>query len=420
VICKRRGQYPFRIASLLQCYAFVLAMSIATFARPVIMNPVEQSITVKLLVDSTVASCTDWQKEMVRMFDRVNRIFRDRMPLVFRIDTMAVWQASQSGSYHDMLLGDCLIREQPKGGADVVVYMGMNGNPPSMIAMLTLYELGYAYVQPMIDVSMKKIDQESYLSLVHGLAHLFGAVHCYYDGKITTVMNPFIHDGTIINPVSKRKRLPPRFHQGNEVIMTALSRRPFKEDGWDTVYLKTIKATYGKIKNKYNPWRIDSPYLLSGYEDDAFHEGNLLLYLGSWASLCGRHQEAMKYYDSLEILWKAVKNCCVSGPDPGKNRLCNICGYNQASIEEWYSLQVFYLGIRRVMVDLRAGEIRHADSLFTALVNGIPAQLAVLKDKYRNGYIFHARRYGLKTRISISGEESPKAGRPDTIPPSSY
>jgi hypothetical protein len=381
------------------------------------MHPDERSIIIKLLVDSTVASCTDWQKEMILMIDRVNRVFHNRVPLVFRVDAMTVWQASQSGSYHDMLLGDCLIREQPKGSADVVVYMGMNGNPPSMIAMMTLYELGYVYVRPIIDVPAKKFDRESYIPLMHGLAHLFGAVHCYYNGTITTVMNPFIHDGNIIDPVPKRRRLPPQFHHGNKAIMMALSKRPFSEDGWDTARLKTIEATYGKIKNKYNPWSIDSLHRLSGYENDAFHEGNLLLYLGSWASLCGRHQEAMNYYDSLEILWKVLKRACEIGPDPGKSRLCNVCGYNQASIEEWYSLQMFYLGIRRVMVDLRAGDIRHADSLFIVLVNGIPAQLTVLKDKYRNGYIFHARRYGLKTRINVSEEGTPDTGRPDTLPP---
>ena len=177
------------------------------------------------------------------------------------------------------------------------------------------------------------------------------------------LMNHYVHEGMIGTCTAAGG---PHFHKGNETIMAALSRRPFDEKAWSAADWPAIKAVYDSVRSAYNQWSIDRDGKMAGYENDAFHEGNQFLYLSSWASLCGKHGEALGYLDSLENLYRAVKTTCIRRGIVGKTRLCKVCGYDAADAANWFDLQMFYLSIRRAMLNLRGGDAAKADSCYAA------------------------------------------------------
>jgi hypothetical protein len=229
--------------------------------------------------------------------------------------------------------------------------------------------------------------------LVHAFAHMLGAVHCYYNHDNITVMNPFVHDGLVDEPKSDGAADKERFHPGNQKIMRTMARRPFTEQLWDTSQWEPIRTVYDDVRKKYNAWEIDENGEIAGYESDAFHEGNLLLYLSSWSSLCGRPRDALAYLDSLTMLLTAIRKTCDHEGIIGRTRLCSICGFDDRSTATWLALQMFYIGTRRSMVLLRKSDTAAADSCFRKTIAAVPDQLAALKDKYLAGYRLYRTMY---------------------------
>jgi hypothetical protein len=222
---------------------------------------------------------------------------------------------------------------------------------------------------------------------------MFGAAHCYFNRENITVMNPFVHDGIIMEPKNTDAPRGPVFHKGNMILMKGLSRRPFEETAWNKGEWPKIQRLYEKIREDYNPWRISRDGELSEYDNDAFHEGNLLLYLSSWASLSGYPDKANAYLDSLLFLYEAVTNECVREGIVGKTRICAQCGYDAGEVSNWLALQKFHIGMRRAILLLRKGDSTGANACFTVAMGKIPDQLAIMKDKYSNGYSFYKERY---------------------------
>jgi hypothetical protein len=352
-----------------------------------------RTVHVRVVVDPETASREHWQKTIGDLFEKADRVLQSWAKVALQVDTMEVRDIETTASHDSLPLGDCLIKEQAAGSSDIVVYFGKTGIPPTLIAGMPLYELGYAFIQMPAENNKKSVDQKTYYSLIHWLGHMLGAVHCYYNKENVTVMNPFIHDGAINESGREDKPSQPIFHEGNAKIMTVLSRRPFEEGQWDSSRWQPIKRVYEQVRDRYNPWKIDETGGLTGYESDAFHEGNLLLYQSSWASLCGMHAEALSCLDSLEVLYKAIQKTCIKEGVVGKTRLCTICGYASGDITNWFELQKFYIGLRRAIVLLRAGSQSRADACFSAAMDSLPQQLASVKDKFDACYRFYKERY---------------------------
>ena len=351
-----------------------------------------RTVHIKAVVDPAIAADPAWRTSITGLFDKTNAVFRQWAGISFAIDTLYAWDIEKSASWSQLLMGDCLVNEISKGESDIVVYFSPTSNPPAMIAGMTLYELGYACIQVTTDGVAQGFDRKTYFSLVHWLAHIFGAVHCYFNGHTVTIMNPFIHDGQVIESSEPRK---PVIHRGNRTIMAALAERPFREDQWISALWPPIKQVYDYMRNTNNRWRIAENGEVAGYERDAFHEGNLMLYLSSWASLCGMPREALLYLDSLDLLADAIHKTCSGAEDIANTRICTMCAHDTSQVADWFALQKFYLGMRRCMVLLRSRDTGRADSCFTATMShNFPYQLEPVKEKYANGYRMYARRYG--------------------------
>ena len=355
-----------------------------------------RTVHVKVLVDPDLAPNASWKTAVLDLFDKSSRTMQAWTNVTLQVDTMGLWDIEKAPSYKDLLLGDCLIKEQPKGNHDILVYIGTTGSQPNITAAMTLYELGYAFIQQPAEFNAKAIDPKTFQSLVHWLAHMFGAVHCYFDKNNITIMNPFIHDGTMLDVNDDCMGMEPKIHRGNEQIMRALAKRPFVERTWEARRWGPIRRTYEQVRREYNPWRIDEYGEVANYRSDAFHEGNLFLYLSSWASLCGMPNRALEYLDSADQLGLAMKKTCIKEGIAGTTRLCSICGYDTTSIITWFETRKFNLEMRRSMIYLRAGAISRADSSFDIAMARIPPQLAILKDKYANGHAFYKTRYAGK------------------------
>lgn len=352
-----------------------------------------RTVHVKIVVDPSFSTTPQWQAMVHALVEKTNHVMEKCAGIALQIDTMCVWDMQNAPSYPDLLVGDCLVKEQPKGKSDIVVYFTRMGNPPALISGMTLYELGYAYIQQPTTTNPAHIDDKTVYSLVHWLGHLFGAAHCYYNRENITVMNPFVHDGIIMEPIGPDAAQGPEFHKGNMLLMKGLSWRPFEEKGWNKNEWPKIKRLYEKIHNSYNHWEINRDGDLHNYDGDAFHEGNLLLYQSSWASLCGFPDKASRYLDSLDFLYRAITNECVREGVVGKTRICAQCGYEKSEASNWLEQQKFHIEMRRAVIFLRKGDSVSANNCFAAAINKLPDQLAMMKDKYSNGYAFYKERY---------------------------
>jgi hypothetical protein len=355
-------------------------------------------VHVKVVADPAIASSPEWQASIANLFENASRVFRSSAGVMFKIDTMYVWDVEKAPSYGDMLLGDCLVKELPKGTSDIVVYFSTSGSPPSLIAAMTLYELGYAYIQQITPSAAAGEDMRTYHSLIHWLAHMFGAVHCYLNKENVTVMNPFVHDGIVVGGGEKGERSEPKFHKGNLAIINALSRRPFGEKEWNAGYWPSIKKAYERTRRTYNPWKIGDDGEIAGYQSDAFHEGNMMLYLSSWAALCGKYGEASLYLDSLDLVVNAIQKICVRQGIVGRTRLCAVCGFDDTTTSAWLDLQQFHIRMRRALIDLRAGDVPAADSCFDAAIKRLPPSLVSVNNQYANAYRFYRDRYTDRAR----------------------
>jgi len=381
-----------------RCFSFFRLMVIAAIcfacacASPLRNNGPCCTVHIKAIVDPAIASDPAWRTSITGLFEKASTVFQSWAGISFTIDTLYSRDIEQMPSYGQLLMGDCLVSEIAKGPSDIVVYFSPTSNPPAMIAGMTLYELGYAYIQVTTNGAAQGFDRKTYFSLVHWLAHMFGAVHCYFNGRTVTIMNPFIHDGQVLESTEPER---PGIHRGNRTIMTSLSERPFREDQWTSALWPPIKQVYDEMRNTYNRWRIVENGEVVGYERDAFHEGNLMLYLSSWASLCGMPSEALLYLDSLDLLVDAIQKTCSGVEDITNTRICTMCAHDTAQVADWFALQKFYLGMRRCMVLLRSRDTGRADSCFNATMShNFPAQLESVKEKYANGYRLYAGRSG--------------------------
>lgn len=352
-----------------------------------------RTVHVKVVVDPSFSTTPQWQAIVTALFEKTNHVMQECAGIFLVVDTMCVWDIQNAPSHIDLLVGDCLVKEQPKSKNDVVIYFTRMGNPPALISGMTLYELGYAFFQQPTTTNPAYIDDKTIFSMVHWLGHMFGAAHCYFNRANITVMNPFVHEGIIMESAAADALYEPQFHKGNMVLMKGLSRRPFEETAWTKGEWPMIKQLYEKIHNTYNRWKINPNGELSDYDDDAFHEGNLLLYLSTWASLCGYPDKALFYLDSLTVLYDAVKSECVRKGIVGKTRICAQCGYDADEASNWLDQQKFHIGMRRAIILLRKGDTTSANACFAAVMSKIPDQLAIMKDKYINGYSFYKERY---------------------------
>jgi hypothetical protein len=352
-----------------------------------------RTLHVKVVVNPSFSSTPQWQAIVFALFEKTNNVMREGAGIVLQIDTMCVWDIQNVPSHRDLLVGDCLVKEQPRGKSDIVLYFTRIGNPPALISAMTLYELGYAYIQQPTTMNPAHIDDKTVYSLVHWLGHLFGAAHCYFNRENVTVMNPFVHDGIIMEPKTSDALQGPEFHKGNLLLMQGLSWRPFEEKEWSKNEWPKIKRLYERIHHTYNHWKISPDGELSTYENDAFHEGNLLLYLSSWASLCGYPDKANAYLDTLSLLYGAITSKCMHEGVIGKTRICAQCGYEASEASSWLEQQNFHIAMRRAVILLRKGDSTGADRCFADAIKKIPDQLAIMKDKYSNGYSFYKERY---------------------------
>jgi hypothetical protein len=352
-----------------------------------------RTVHVKVVVDPSFSTTAEWRAIVTALFEKADHTLQECAGVKLLVDSMIIWDMESAPSHTDLLIGDCLVKEQPRGSSDIVVYFARMGNPPALISGMTLYELGYAYLQQPTTMNPAHIDEKAVSSLVHWLGHMFGAAHCYFDKEKITVMNPFVHDGIIMTSKDTDAPMAPVFHKGNTGLMRCLSHRPFEEKEWNRKLWPKIKQVYEKVHNDYNPWTIDRDGEIRNYEKDAFHEGNLILYLSSWASLCGYPDVAIRYLDSLVFLYTAVTNKCVREGVVGKTRICVQCGYGKDEASNWLEQQKFFIGMRRAVILLRKGDSTTANACFAAAIKGIPDQLAMMKDKYSNGYSFYKERY---------------------------
>ena len=346
---------------------------------------------VKIVASPGIAAFPSWQDSISRLASEVSCVLQANAGVSLRVDTMVVWDAERAASYSQLLMEDCLVKEVPKDGSDIVVYISESGNTPSLVAGMTLYELGYAQVPLRMAAG---VSGEPTYALTHWIAHMFGAVHCYYNKDNPTVMNPFIHDGMVAQSNAHAPRRTPKFHRGNVTIMRSMRDRPFDERQWldNGTTWPRIQQTYNDVRHRYNQWSLNGDGELTDYQDDAFHEGNLLLYLSTWASLCGEHDLAVRYLDSVGIVSAAVQETCHKQGGTGNSRLCNVCGFEDSTATQWLKLQRFYLGMRRCIVELRAGNVSVADSCFEATTASLPEQMGPLREKVGNGYQFYRAR----------------------------
>jgi hypothetical protein len=386
----RRHNSVVSLCIWLTFVACLIIVPVIRCAAPLREVAVSRTVHIKIVVDPSIATHPDWQRSMTAVFDSAGSIMNAWAHLAFTIDTFAVWESGKAASHDSLFAGDCLVKEVPKGKSDIVVCFDSWGTSPPLIEELLRYEQGYVCLHMPPSGRNAGIDIRAMHAVVHELAHVFGAVHCYNDSNAVTLMNPFVSEGKRFEGDTDREI---KFHKGNGLIMTALSQRPFTDAGWDRAMWPPIKKVYDDVSGRFNQSCIDESGELVHYESDAFHEGNLLMYCASWASLCGLPDTALACLDSLAALYRAIKITCIREGIIGKTRLCRVCGYDSSDVSHWLELRLFYLKMRKTMVYLRAGELLQADSCMQEAMKNLPLSLEPVREKYSAGFRFYRERF---------------------------
>jgi hypothetical protein len=267
-----------------------------------------------------------WQNNVTNLMRAAGSFYRSCANLDFVVDTMMVWDIKASPKHESVSEDVYLMKEVPKGGADVVVYFSKRVSHQTAPWFL----LGFSHVQfgylTVTETNWNKTEggREGYLlayhTLVHELAHMFGAVHVYEDKAHLDFMNPIASEDLVETGVTVDYQ-EPNFNGSNMDIVQVLAHRPFSPGDRIQIPWEKVADAYRTLHRKESPWTLSDGYL-HNFEFDVCTEEDPYYFLATWASLWGKHELAMRYLDSLEIVCRAIVATCRSGDATPESRIC--------------------------------------------------------------------------------------------------
>jgi len=351
-------------------------------------------VHVKVAADPSFAQGIHWRDNAANLISTASDLYYSWFNIRFRIDTMVIVQVDSAGCGGLMLDNDCLMRQIPRGNADIVICFSKEGSPADYsYAGYTLYRQGYVVIKQGSGASVSRGYKASFLALVHEIGHVFGAVHIYPDPdpNVRYVMNPSLSDQVYDKQGKDSVLLFPDFHPANRAIIAALINRPFANRHWGAERWPAIRAAYDAMRREYGNFSIASGGTLRNYELNALYQNEPYSYLSTWASACGLDSLALIYCDSFKIVSNAMISTCNTTDHACLSRMCRGFGCATAARHEReMEIERSYLWQKANLL-LSCGKIHDADAIFNAFMAGISILPYDTREKFRGSYAEHKR-----------------------------
>ncbi len=343
----------------------------------------------KIAVCPRFAARQTWRDNAARLIDAADATFRSWAEVGLEIDTMVVVDLSVSGCYTGHYISDCMIREIPKDGSDIVIYFSKDRRPETPYLGLSKFEFGYAHVIQ-ADWDQKNRDYLfAFHTLIHELGHMFGAVHVYTDQNDRKVMNPMVDHHLVRKVGTDWKYTKPEFHRGNMEIMLACAHRGFSRNQWWEKAWQNIRGAYDCIPQEYNKY-YESHGLLKNTAFNEFVEGDRFHFLATWASLAGHRGQALAYLDSLQNFYDCVQRTCRRESGAISTICSRFGGHGKTAVDEVHAVNTAFVDLQRSYAFLRAGMRSQADSCYKEFADGLPTGFnSVQRGKLSNQYMLY-------------------------------
>jgi hypothetical protein len=357
-----------------------------------------RTVHFRIVVSPEYAGNVMWRENVGNLMRVTGEFYRSLSEVVFVIDTMYTWDMKTSPSYSQVSGEVCLMKEVPKGSSDIVLYIAKQSVPSLGLTLLGYSQVrfGYLFVNQMDRLFAERQGYlYAYHTMVHELAHMFGAVHCYPDEKSPDFMNPIVSNRLVQREGKSVEYREPAFHPNNAAIVAALLDRPFSPLDSARTPWSNVDRVYHRMRLDVNPWKL-SGGMLTNYEFDWFFEEDPYYFLATWASLWGKDTLALAYLDSVEVLWKAMNATCTSGSASRNAKICGRMMGSDGKNNDTRALLHAYLLLEKALVFLGAGKEMPAqscvDSFFTCQTTVSPGERATILNNFSYYREFYSSR----------------------------
>ncbi|OGJ97712.1 MAG: hypothetical protein A2324_14480 [Candidatus Raymondbacteria bacterium RIFOXYB2_FULL_49_35] len=331
-----------------------------------------------IIVDPTYTVNQYWRQNLEMIVDKVNEVYGSWFDIVFIVDTMYEYDMSKNPDFYTMHEIHALIKNVPKGSADIVIHFSKEKNMFRYdFAGIASSEFGYVQIKQMNWTDAREPFQMAYYTLLHELAHLFGAMHVYPVKNTSFVMEPRLSYYVLDYQGKGVTIIDPEFHPGNTAIIRALALRPFQDTNWSERKWPVIAEAYRSVCETYNGGGMDAEGLDNFY-NQTFYQQEPYLYLSTWASLCGRDSLAIAYIDSFVSYAAAIKTTCASTRAGGRTR--EMCGALRRYGDIWFEIQEIFSHYNKAEVLVRAGKLAESDAEMNQFITMAKKQNYTLLD----------------------------------------
>jgi hypothetical protein len=350
-----------------------------------------RTLHVSVIADAEYGENISWKSNIGRLIEGANDVFREWIDVEFCIDTMILRDSRSDECAAERFLVECILTRYPRRSPGIVVYFSRHRSAGYSYTGRSDAELGFVHVKQI----GREREGDSYIlafhTLVHELAHLFGAVHVKHNGKQPCFMYPSLHEQLIGKDGVERTYRPPVFHPANHRIMRALRMRNFGYGNPLGVPWDSIAHVYQAVRAEFNPWHYSAEGEIVDAERNSIDETAIWYYLSSWAARCGKADIASAFLDSIERYYTTVAATCMDEPGMIRRDMCSECGHYKSVVNQWLNLQKAAVTLRKAELEANYGtgdSAQHYLDTYFALRSGIPR---TQREKYLNLFSFYER-----------------------------
>ncbi|MBD3239478.1 MAG: hypothetical protein GF331_02760 [Chitinivibrionales bacterium] len=354
-------------------------------------SPPVRTVRVRVVADSGFAENTVWKTNAQTLIDAASDHFTSWFNIALAIDTMQIWDFTQSDCYDSMFEWDCLSNAVGPGSSDIVVlFTKASSRHDFTIAGFGQYETGCIRVAQADWHHVRGGFEYAFLTLIHELGHLFGAFHVFHDDvrKEHHVMNPALSHKLLTKKGTETELLVPEWHPANRTIVRALLHRPFHDSDWNAGHWPAIERAYQQVRREFIGFAVDERGQVVRHALNALSQTEYFYYLSSWAAMCGMDSCALLYVDSLATVLRAIEATCRNCGSNCQARMCLHMGYRFGRSADWLDNRLAYYHLKKAHILLSVAE-DDAEEEYETFVELLPKMSAAHKRKFRAAFELH-------------------------------
>ena len=405
---------PRRLVQIVCLLSLPFVFSCAQLESFFITPASVRTVHVKVVADPSFANNVSWRTNAGNLIVAASGIYESWFNIRFVIDTMLIWSMDAAACHGTSLDQDCLVESVPRGNSDIVIFFAKEGVEDRFhLAGLSYALYGYIFVTQGSWVHNRIGYDAAYMTLVHELGHLFGAVHIYKPRELDLryVMNPYLTDKLFEKDGMEYETKMPDFHPATVTIINALRDRPFTMEKWAPAFWPKIRNAYQKARGEYCNFRMQSG-MMRDYESNDIYQNQIYFYLSNWASACGQDSLALAYCDSMDLLSDAMAAACRS---ECHSRMCADLGCSGIERGIWtINCEISYRWLKSYLL-LRAGKSELADAQFDTLMVCLSGSPIQVREQFRGSYRLY--KYQYRTMPAGQPGQAPRQVQPASMEP---